>query len=78
MFWPDSRRDDKSGWAGPDFGKIGGTTKQQVRTALLLPHSDFQTLRHPWIALPSWKILTVNPYHIMKYLLYKLFLRIQK
>ena len=38
------------GWAeDPDFGRIEGAAGQWQRAALLLAHSDFQTLRHPWL-----------------------------
>ena len=45
-------KDGGRGWAGwayvhPDFGRIVGATGQWQHAALLLAHSDFQTLRHP-------------------------------
>ena len=53
-------RDGGSGWAGwayahPDFGSLEGAAGQWRRTALLLAHSDFQTLRHPCPRVYSFK-----------------------
>ena len=38
-------------YANPDFGRIEGAARQRRGAALLLAHSDFQTLRHLWIHL---------------------------
>ena len=49
-------RDGGSGLAGwayahTHFGRIEGVTRQRWHAALLLAHSDFQTLCHPWSEL---------------------------
>ena len=49
-------RDGGSGWAGwayahPDFVSLEGAPGQRRRTALLLAHSDFQTLHHPCVVM---------------------------
>ena len=42
-------RGGRGGWAGlvADFGRKEGTAGQRRCSALVLAHSDFQTLNHP-------------------------------